>query len=160
MLEGVVTAEALNQHKDSPLLAWLSDEAGGRCPMLWRLTTRMPWNVAWPSATHRVIDLDGLQDQDAETPLGRLMSWLHQQCIFDIDDTPAARRTQSAQNDAPGEESTDFWDRLLAEELSYDPRTANYPGMTSGLKPIGHDLFSVNWRSCSQWRHGTTRCCV
>ena len=28
-----------------------------------------------------------LQEQDAETPLGRLMSWLHQQGIFDIDDT-------------------------------------------------------------------------
>ena len=51
------------------------------------------------------------------------MSWLHQQCIFDIDDTPAARRTQSAQNDAPEGESTDFWDRLMADELSYDPRT-------------------------------------
>ena len=59
------------------------------------------------------------------------MSWLHQQCIFDIDDTPAARRAQSAQNDAPEEENTDFWDRLMAEELSYDPRTANYPGMSS-----------------------------
>ena len=82
-----------------------------------------------------------LQEQDAETPLGRLMSWLHQQGIFDIDDTPAARRTQSAQNDAPEEESTDFWDRLMADELSYDPRTANYPGMASGVTPIGHDLF-------------------
>ena len=82
-----------------------------------------------------------LQDQDAETPLGQIMSWLHQQGIFDIDDTPAARRTQAAQDDAPEEESTDFWDRLMADELSYDPRSANYPGMASGITPLGHDLF-------------------
>ena len=52
---------------------------------------------------------------------------------------PGARNPP--RSDAPEEESTDFWDRLMADELSYDPRTANYPGMTSGLKPIGHDLF-------------------
>jgi hypothetical protein len=29
----------------------------------------------------------------------------------------------------------------MAEELSYDPRAANYPGMASGVIPLGHDLF-------------------
>ena len=48
---------------------------------------------------------------------------------------------RSTQSDAPEEESTDFWDHLLADELSYDPRIANYPGMASGGTPIGHDLF-------------------
>ena len=82
-----------------------------------------------------------LHEHDADTPLGQLMSWLHQQCIFDIDDTPAARRAQAAQDEAPEEESTDFWDRLAAEELRYDPRTQNYRGMGPTVMPIGHDLF-------------------
>ena len=140
-LDGVFTAEVLIQHERPPLLAWLSDEAGEA------VSNAVP--IDDPSALDRSLaerdparNRPGeLQEQDAETPLGRLMSWLHQQGIFDIDDTPAARRAQSAQSDAPEEESTDFWDRLMADELSYDPRTANYPGMASGLKPIGHDLF-------------------
>ena len=141
MLDGVVTAEALNQHERPPLLAWLSDEAGGAVSNAVAIDDPNALDRSLAERDSSRNRPDELQEQDAETPLGRLMSWLHQQGIFDIDDTPAARRTQSAQNDAPEEESTDFWDRLMADELSYDPRTANYPGMTSGIKPIGHDLF-------------------
>ena len=69
------------------------------------------------------------------------MSWLHQQCIFDIDDTPAARRAQSAQDEAPEGDSTDFWDRLIADELHYDPRTQNYQRTGPAAIPITDDLF-------------------
>ena len=141
MLDGAITAEVLTQHERPPLLAWLSDEAGEAVSNAVAIDDPNALDRSLAERDSSRNHPHELQDQDAETPLGRLMSWLKQQGIFDIDDTPAARRTQSAQNDAPEEEGTDFWDRLMADELSYDPRTANYPGMNSGLKPIGHDLF-------------------
>ncbi len=140
-LDDVVTAEALSEHERPPVLAWLSDKAGKAVSNAVAIDD--PYALDRSLAEHdQSRNRPGeLQEQDAETPLGRLMSWLHQQGIFDIDDTPAARRAQSAQGGAPEEESTDFWDRLMADELSYDPRIANYPGMTSGATPIGHELF-------------------
>jgi hypothetical protein len=140
-LEGQVTVEALAEHGSAPLLAWLTDETGKAVSNA--VTIDDP-NSLDRSLANRDPSHDrptGLQEQEAETLLGRIMSWLHQQCIFDIDDTPAARRTQSAQDEAPEEESTDFWDRLAAEELSYDQRTQNYRGMGPLAMPIGHDLF-------------------
>lgn len=140
-LSGQVTTEVLTDHERPPLLAWLVNEVGEP------VSNAVP--IDDPSALDRSLATrdpsrdrpSELPDQDAETPLGQIMSWLHQQGIFDIDDTPAARRAQAAQDDAPGGEGTDFWDRLMAEELSYDPRAANYPGMASGITPLGHDLF-------------------
>ena len=140
-LHGQVTAEALAEHERSPLLVWLANEAGES------VSNAMP--VDDPGALERSLAArdpsrdrpSEFQDQDAETPLGQIMSWLHQQGIFDLGDTRAVRRAQAAQDGATEEETTDFWDRLMAEELSYDPRSANYSGMGSGIPPLGHDLF-------------------
>jgi hypothetical protein len=140
-LDGPVTGDALAESNEPPLLAWLVDEAGE--------TISNAVAIDDPNALDRSLasrdpsrDRPGeLHEQDAETPLGRLMSWLHQQCIFDLDDTPAARRAQGAQDEAPEEDSTDFWDRLFSEELDYDPRTQNYRRMGPTVMPIGHDLF-------------------
>jgi hypothetical protein len=140
-LDGAVTGEALAELDEPPLLAWLTDEGGE--------TISNAVAVDDPNALERSLasrdasrDRPGdLHEQDAETPLGRMMSWLHQQCIFDIDDTPAARRAQGAQDEAPEEDSTDFWDRLISDELNYDPRTQNYRRVGPGVMPIGHDLF-------------------
>jgi hypothetical protein len=140
-LQSQLTAEVLAEHDDPPRLCWLIDGAA----------TAVSNAVAIddPTALERTLaarDSTGdrpreLLENDAETPLGRLMSWLHEQCIFDIDETPAARRAQAAQDEAPEEESSDFWDRLTAEELQYDPRTQNYRRMGPTAVPIGHDLF-------------------
>lgn len=140
-LDGLVTGEGLAERDQPPLLAWLTDEDGE--------TISNAVAVDDPNALDRSLasrdpsrDRPGdLHQQDAETPLGRLMSWLHQQAIFDIDDTPAARRAQGAQDEAPEEDSTDFWDRLISDELNYDPRTQNYRRMSPTVMPIGHDLF-------------------
>ena len=140
-LENAVTAEALAEDEHPPLLAWLVNGDGE--------TMSNKVAIDDPHALDRSLanrdparDRPGdLHEHDAATPLGQLMSWLHQQCIFDIDDTPAARRAQAAQDEAPEEENTDFWDRLAAEELRYDPRTQNYRGMGPTVMPIGHDLF-------------------
>ncbi|HEX3959491.1 MAG TPA: hypothetical protein VHZ03_23145 [Trebonia sp.] len=140
-LDGHVTAAVLAEHETLPLLAWLTDEVGEVISN--RVAIDDP-NALERSLANRDPSRDhpsDLQEEDAETPLGRLMSWLHQQCIFDIDDTPAARRAKSAQDNAPEEDSTDFWDQVIAEELSYDPRTANYRNLVPGAVPIGHDLF-------------------
>jgi hypothetical protein len=136
-----VTTDALSEHDQPPLLAWLINGDGE--------TVSNAVAIDDPNALERSLasrdpsrDRPGdLNEQDADTPLGQLMSWLHQQCIFDIDDTSAARRAQAAQDEAPEEESTDFWDRLLEDELSYDHRTQNYRRMGPTVVPIGHDLF-------------------
>lgn len=140
-LDGELTSEPLVELDQPPLLAWLIDADGKPVSNAVAIDD--------PNALDRSLansdssrDRPGeLQEQDADTPLGRIMSWLHHQCILDIDDTPAARRAQSAQDDAPEEESTDFWDRLIAEELNYDPRTQNYRRVGPTVMPIGHDLF-------------------
>ena len=140
-LDGAVTVEALAELDRPPLLAWLTD--GDREPVSNAVAIDDPAALE-RSLANRDLSHDRpgeLQEHDAETPLGRIMSWLHQQCIFDIDDTAAARRAQSAQDEAPDEESTDFWDRITAEELNYDPRTQNYRRMGVAVMPIGHDLF-------------------
>ncbi len=140
-LDALISRDALAELDEPPLLAWLQDEDGE--------TISNAVAVDDPNALDRSLasrdpsrDRPGeLHEQDAETPLGRLMSWLHQQCIFDIDDTPAARRAQGAQDEAPEEDSTDFWDRLISEELNYDPRTQNYRRMGPTVMRVGHDLF-------------------
>jgi hypothetical protein len=140
-LDGQITVEDLSHHEQPPLLAWVIDDDDA--------TVSNPVAIDDPGALERSLasrdvsrDRPGeLQESDAQTPLGRLMTWLHEQCIFDIDDTPAARRAQAAQDEAPDEESTDFWDRLTAEELNYDPRTQNYRRIGPTVLPLGHDLF-------------------
>jgi hypothetical protein len=140
-LTGSVTSEALSGLEKPPLLAWVSDEAGEAVSNAVAIDDPNALDRSLAERDPSRNRPSELQEQDAETPLGQLMSWLHQQGIFDIDDTPAALRARSTQSDAPEEESTDFWDRLLADELSYDPRIPNYPGMASGGTPIAHDLF-------------------
>ncbi|WP_028061001.1 phospholipase D-like domain-containing protein [Candidatus Solirubrobacter pratensis] len=140
-LDGNLSNEALADHDEPPRLAWLADRDGE--------IVSNAVAIDDPNALDRSLasrdpsrDRPGeMHEQDAETPLGRLMGWLHQQCIFDIDETPAARRAQGAQDEAPEEESTDFWDRLISEELNYDPRTQNYRRIGPTVMPIGHDLF-------------------
>jgi hypothetical protein len=140
-LDGSVTAGALAELEEPPLLAWLVGSDGE--------TVSNAVAVDDPNALARSLasrdpsrDRPGeLHEHDAATPLGRLMGWLHHQCIFDIDETSAARRAQGAQDEAPEEDSTDFWDHLISEELNYDPRTQNYRRMGPAVMPIGHDLF-------------------
>ena len=140
-LDGQVTAEVQADRDQPPILVWLTDEAGASASNAAAIDDPNALDRSLASRDPSRDRPSGLQEQDAETPLGQLMSWVHARCIFDIDDTPAARRAQSAQDSAPEEESTDFWDRLMAEELSYDHRALNYPSMSHGTLPPGHDLF-------------------
>jgi len=140
-LDRQVTADTLADRDQPPMLAWLTDEAGDVASNAVAIDDPNALDRSLASRDSSHDRPSGLQEQDAETPLGRLMSWLHERCIFDIDDTGAARRAQSAQDSSPEEESTDFWDRLMAEELSYDHRAANYRSMSHGTLPLGHDLF-------------------
>lgn len=140
-LNGPVTGEALADLDEPPLLAWLVDGDG---EIVSNAVAVDDPNALERSLANRDPSRDRpheLQEHDAATPLGRLMGWLHQQCIFDIDDTSAARRAQGAQDEAPEEDNTDFWDRLMCEELNYDPRTQNYRRIGPTEMPIGHDLF-------------------
>ncbi len=139
-LDHEVTVDRLADEPRLPMLVWLTDD--GETTISNAVAVDDP-DALERSLASRDVSRDRpseLHEQDAETPLGRLMCWLHQQCIFDISDTSAARRAQSAQDEAP-EEDTDFWDRLTAEELQYDPRTQNYLRTGPSASPIGDDLF-------------------
>jgi len=140
-LDGQITTEAQADRDQPPILVWLTDEAGDVASNAAAIDDPNALDRSLASRDPSRDRPSGLQEQDAETPLGQLMSWVHARCIFDIDDTPAARRAQSAQDSAPEEESTDFWDRLMAEELSYDHRAPSYRSMSHGILPLGHDLF-------------------
>ncbi|MBI4322565.1 MAG: hypothetical protein HY675_29085 [Chloroflexi bacterium] len=66
----------------------------------------------------------GLDPGELDTPVGSLLRRLNQECIFDIDETPAAMRTRNAGQE--DEDDPDFWERLEREELRSDPRASNY----------------------------------
>lgn len=139
-LAGRATAEAIADHAQPPLLAWLAGPSGEPASNAIAIDDPGLLDRSMASRDPARDRPSELQEHDAQTPLGMIMSWLHQQCIFDIDDTAAARRAQAAQGGTPDQESTDFWERLQEEELNYDPRTRSYRRMGPSNE-LGNDLF-------------------
>jgi len=139
-LSGQITDRPLNDD-EHPVLAWLAGSDG----------TVLSNTVAidQPQALERSLSARDPSDErprelepdDMTTPLGQIMGGLNQRCIFDLDDTAAIRRVQAAQEEEGAEDSDEFWDRLMEEELAYDPRTKNYRDYSPGGLLIGHDLF-------------------
>jgi hypothetical protein len=110
------------------VLVWLCD-AGGTL-----LSNRVPldeptrlrgWLEERTSSGDRPRELD---TTDYDTPVGRMLLYLHERCIFDIEETSAATRARRLANEdaAESDGSWDFLDDLLKEELRYDPRVEHY----------------------------------
>ena len=70
----------------------------------------------------------GLDPLDYDKPVGRMLQFLHERCIFDIDETGASTRARRLANEEAGEQegSWDFLEELLKEELRLDPRVGRY----------------------------------
>ncbi len=81
---------------------------------------------------------EGMEAADMETPVGQMLARLHDRCIFDFDETPAARRAARAAEQET--EDPEFWERLAREELHQDPRIARYATL-SGSAPVLEGIF-------------------
>jgi hypothetical protein len=128
-LDGVTTAAPLPLPSDGGVLVWLvaadGTELSNRVPLddRRRLGT---WLEERREAGARPRELD---NNDYETPVGQMLLRLHETCIFDIDDTPAAARAGGL-TDEEAEEQTASWEELeellAKEELARDPRVEHY----------------------------------
>jgi hypothetical protein len=118
-------------------LVWLEDDAAAI------LSNRMPpdhparlrdW-LREPAQRddERPRELDA---DDAQTPLGRILLRLNQECIFDFEDTEAARRTRRLAGDQAADQANEaaegdwsFIERIAIEQLRYDHRATRYTAL-------------------------------
>lgn len=130
--EGSRTAEPLPDTEGGRLV-WLIDPEGE--PVSNRVPLDHPqalakWLSARSSTANHVRELD---QHDLQTPIGRMLQGLNEQCIFDVEETDAGKRTQQVMGEEDHEETDPgFWERLGKEELILDRRTANYRTLASG----------------------------
>ncbi len=109
-------------------LVWLCDAAGSRLSNVVPLdepARLRGWLEERTPGGDRPRELDAT---DYETPVGQMLLYLHERCIFDIEETSAATRARRLANEDAAETdgSWDFLDDLLKEELRYDPRVESY----------------------------------
>ena len=109
-------------------LVWLCD--ANALPLSNRVLLDDPeslrsWLVERTSGKDKPAELDVL---DLEQPVGELLQWLHRECIFDIEETPAvARIARHAGEEAESASDWSFLEELAKEELRLDPRVDRYP---------------------------------
>jgi hypothetical protein len=109
-------------------LVWLCDAGGSLLSNLVLLdepARLRGWLEERASGGDRPSELDAT---DYDTPVGRMLLYLHERCIFDIEETSAATRARRLANEDAAETdgSWDFLEDLLKEELRYDPRVDSY----------------------------------
>lgn len=126
---------------DRPLIVWLVDENGEVC------SNRVV--VDDPTALEEMLGERGgatdrpaeIAEEDERSDLVALLSWAHQHFIFDLDDTPAVRRANNAQEQQHDEDDTDFWERYVREELTYDARSQSYRALSGARTLASVDLL-------------------
>jgi hypothetical protein len=79
-------------------------------------------------------------EDDWSTPVGQMLTILHENCIFDIDETPASSRARSMTGeDETADES--FWERYVQEELKIDPRVERYAAFSAAPHEMDDEIF-------------------
>lgn len=65
---------------------------------------------------------------DVSTPLGAVLTMLHQNYVMDVTETEAVASAERAAESegASSDADSELWDRLARDTLAYDPRTTNY----------------------------------
>lgn len=107
------------------VLVWLEDAAGDALSNRVALEERAALDRMLSARSHEREHPSGLDERDLGHPLGELLADLHRHAMFDIDDTPAARRIAELEGSSD-QADADFWDRYLQDELRLDPRQAHY----------------------------------
>ncbi|MFN8175821.1 MAG: hypothetical protein U0T02_12215 [Solirubrobacteraceae bacterium] len=132
------TVDPLGEGNLRPIV-WLVDAVGEIC------SNRVV--VDDPTALEEMLGERGgaadrpaeIADEDGRSDLVALLSWAHQHFVFDLDDTPAVRRANNAQEQQHDQDDTDFWERYVRDELTYDTRSQTYRPLSGG-----HTLASVD----------------
>jgi hypothetical protein len=128
---------------DEVVLVWLADSSGMVLSNRVALDDRNALESMLQMRTdHREAPGD-LDDFDLEHPLGELLAGLHREAVFEIDDTPAARRLADA-GSSDAEADAEFWDRYLRDELPLDPRWAHYQPAGAGVRVLPLDS-NLGW---------------
>jgi hypothetical protein len=125
---------------DRTALVWLADGSGNALSNRVVLDDRRSLDAVLAASTHHREAPGDLDQADLEHPLGALLLELHRDALFDIDDTPAARRVAALQGSDPAADA-EFWERYLNDELQLDPRAAHYGHRrTAAPKPLDSPL--------------------
>lgn len=123
-----------------PLVVWIVDDAGQPVSNTIVLDDPAALDEVLGERASERDRPDELADEDERADLVALLSWAHRQFIFDIDDTPAIKRTRQSTEIEAGD-SDAFWERYAREELTYDPRSQSYRPLVHGGMAAGTDLL-------------------
>jgi hypothetical protein len=124
-------------------LVWLCDVLGAQLSNKVVLDDPVALS-AWLEEHERREGPAGLDPPAFNEPIGALLLRLHQECIFDIDETPAAERARRlAQEEGGDTVSWDFLEELAKEELRLDPRLDRYPRSSTAWVSDEDDLIGL-----------------
>lgn len=143
-LEGLTTAAPLIL-PGGGVLVWLRSVSGeplsNKVPLDDRRRMRS-WLEVRTESSNRPRELDA---GDFETPVGRMLIRLHEECIFDIDETPAAARGGALTDTEAEAGASQSWEeleeRLAREELARDPRVERYRRLGNLGLPLDDDIL-------------------
>jgi hypothetical protein len=122
-------------------LVWLCDVGGTQLSNKVVLDDPVALS-AWLEEHERREGPAGIDPPSFNEPIGALLLRLHQECIFDIDETPAAERARRLASEEGGDSvSWDFLEELTKEELRLDPRLDRYPRGTTSWVSDEDDLI-------------------
>ena len=131
--EAVVASEVKTwAAPEDVVLVWLEDEAGEVVSNRVALEDRMALDRMLSTRRHKRENPSGIEERDLGHPLGELLADLHRHAMFDVDDTPAARRIAELEA-ANDQADADFWDRYLQNELRLDSRHSHYAKLSRTL---------------------------
>ena len=138
------TAEPLALAEGSSLV-WLCDGDGAQLSnrvLVDDPATLRAWLQERTSGGERPRELDPV---DISRPVGQLLQWLHEVCIFDIDETPAASRARRLANEESRDEDAGwgFLEELTKEELRLDPRVDHYRHATATGLPEDDEVLAL-----------------
>jgi hypothetical protein len=124
-------------------LVWLCDVAGVQLSNKVVLDDPVALS-GWLQVREQREGPAGIDPPALKEPIGALLLRLHQECIFDIDETPAAERVRRLAHEE-GEDSVswDFLEKLTKEELRLDPRLDRYPRGSTGWVSEEDDLIGL-----------------
>ena len=135
------TTEPIDDHSTTAVV-WLENEDGQVLSNRVVIEHQQRLNDVLQDRQHTSSRPAGFSEQELDTPVGEMLERLHRECIFDIDETPAAKQ---AQRIAEEEESdSEFWENFVQEELRLDPRVERYSqSSTSDELPMDDEVFEL-----------------